>query len=225
MENKRIRLILQSLQICFVTGCLSAIALIANVHTSTAGLFDSTVDRLPTNERVALRKGQSLVTGDKGKYTARVLITTSLDTAWAVLTDYNNFSKFLPNVVSSKVISANNNQKLIEQVDSRQVFLLNVKSRIRSAITETEKSRIDFEQVEGDLKSMKGYWLIEPIAPYTGAKANQVLITQVVEVQPKSGTPADVFYGIFKDSLSKMMGAIKQEAERKSPSVSQNKQL
>ncbi|GAB1540306.1 hypothetical protein NUACC21_29750 [Scytonema sp. NUACC21] len=55
------------------------------------------------------------------------------------------------------------------------------------------------------------------------AKPNQVLITQVVEVQSKSGTPANVFYGIFKDSLSKMMGAIKQEVERKSPSVSQNK--
>ncbi|KYC43174.1 cyclase/dehydrase [Scytonema hofmannii PCC 7110] len=212
----------QSLQIAFVTGCLSAIASLTNIPISTAGLFDSTVDRLPTNERVALRKGQSLVTGDKGKYTARVLVTTSLDTAWEVVTDYNNFYKFLPNVVSSKVISANKNQKVIEQVDSRQVLLLRVKSRIRSAITETEKSRVDFQLVEGDLKSMKGYWLIEPIATYKGAKATQVLITQVVEAQPKSGTPAKVFYGIFKDSLNNTMGAIKQEVEKRS-SLSQNK--
>ncbi|KAF3890740.1 cyclase/dehydrase [Tolypothrix bouteillei VB521301] len=209
------------LQICFVTGCLSAIAAITNIPTSTAGLFDSTVDRLPTNERVALRKGESLVTGEKGKYTARVLVTTSLDTAWEVVTDYSNFAKFLPNVVSSKVISVNKNQKVIEQVDSRQVLLLRVKSRVRSAITETAKSRVDFQLVEGDLKSMKGYWLIEPIATYTGAKATQVLITQVVEAQPKSGTPAKVFYSIFKDSLSNTMGAIKQEVEKRS-SVSQN---
>ncbi|MUG92061.1 cyclase/dehydrase [Scytonema sp. UIC 10036] len=209
-------------QICFVTGCLSAIAAITNIPTSTAGLFDSTVDRLPTNERVALRKGQSLVTGEKGKYTARVLVTTSLDTAWEVITDYNNFSKFLPNVVSSKVVSTNKNQKVIEQVDSRQVLLLRVKSRIRSAITETEKSRVDFQLLDGDLKSMKGYWLIEPIAQYTGGKPTQVLITQVVEAQPKSGTPAKVFYGVFKDSLNNMMGAIKQEVEKRS-SVSQKK--
>ncbi len=221
MVNKTTYFIWQSVQICFVTGCLSAIAAIINIPTSTAGLFDSTVDRLPTNERVALRKGQSLVTGEKGKYTARVLVTTSLDKAWEVVTDYNNFSKFLPNVVSSKVVSANKNQKIIEQVDSRQVLFLRVKSRIRSAITETEKSRVDFQLVEGDLKSMKGYWLIEPIATYTGAKATQVLITQVVEAQPKSGAPAKVFHGVFKDSLSDMMGAIKQEVEKRS-SVSQS---
>jgi ribosome-associated toxin RatA of RatAB toxin-antitoxin module len=222
MVNKTSNFIWKFVQICLVTGCLSATTAMTNVPTSTAGLFDSTVEQLPTNERVALKKGQSLVTGEKGKYTARVLVTTSLDKAWEVVTDYNNFSKFLPNVVASKVISTNNNQKVIEQVDSRKVLLLKVKSRIRSAITETEKSRVDFQLIDGDLKSMKGYWLIESIAAYKGAKATQVLITQVVEAQPKSGTPTKVFYGIFKDSLSDTMVAIKQEIEKRS-SVSQNK--
>ena len=185
------------------------------VPASRAGLFDSAVDNLPVKERVTLRNGQPLITGDKGKYTAKVLVSTSAETAWSVLTDYDDTPKFIPHVVSSKVITTNGNQKVIEQVDARQVFFITARSRIRSIVTETAKSRIDFHAIDGDLKSMNGYWILEPVAPYTGAKANQILITQVVEVQPKSGTPSGIFYGIFKDSLGEMMSAIKKEVERR----------
>lgn len=206
---------LQFARISIITGCLSAISLTAIAPASRAELFNSVIDRLPTVERVKLKNGQPVVTGNNGKYTARVLISTSSDIAWSVLTDYGNTPNFIPNVVSTKVISTNGNQKVIEQIDVRQVFLVTTRSRIRSAITETAKSRIDFRAIDGDIKSMNGYWLLEPVAPYAGAKANQVLITQVVEAQPKSGVPSGIFYGVFKDSLGKIVSAIKKEAERR----------
>lgn len=206
---------LQFARISMISGCLSAISLTATAPASRAELFNSVVDRLPTVERVKLKNGQPVVTGNNGKYTARVLISTSSDVAWSVLTDYGNTPNFIPNVVSTKVISTNGNQKVIEQIDVRQVFLVTTRSRIRSAITETAKSRIDFRAIDGDLKSMNGYWLLEPVAPYAGAKVNQVLITQVVEAQPKSGVPSGIFYGVFKDSLGKIVSAIKKEAERR----------
>jgi ribosome-associated toxin RatA of RatAB toxin-antitoxin module len=191
-------------------------AILVTIATpAMAKLFDSTVDQLPATQRATLRDGQSLVVGDQGKYTARVLVKTSPDIAWAVLTDYANLAKFLPNLVSSKVLQSNGNQKVIEQVDSRQVLLLSIKSRIRSSITETRNQRIDFYQIEGDLQSLKGYWQIEPIAPFTGAPPTQVLITQVVEVVPKPGIPKEVFYDLFKDSLGKNLGAIGQEVNRR----------
>lgn len=206
---------LKFIRISVITGCFSAISLLNTPLASGSSLFNSTVDQLPTGERVTLRNGQPIITGENGKYTARVLVSTSADTAWSVLTDYSNTPKFVPHVVSSKVITANGNQKVIEQVDARQVVFISTRSRIRSAITETAKTRIDFRAINGDLKSMKGYWLLEPIAPYVGAKANQILITQVVEVQPKSGTPSGIFYGIFKESLGEIMSAIKKETERR----------
>lgn len=203
------------IRISVITGYLGAISLLPLPIASGSSLFNSTVDQLPTEERVILRNGQPLITGENGQYTARVLLSTSADTAWSVLTDYSNTPKFMPHVVSSKVITANGNQKVIEQVDARQVFFISTRSRIRSAITETAKTRIDFQAIDGDLKSLKGYWLLEPIAPYTGAKANQILLTQVIEVQPKAGTPSGIFYGVFKDSLGEIMSAIKKETERR----------
>jgi ribosome-associated toxin RatA of RatAB toxin-antitoxin module len=189
--------------------------LLISMPAFSSGLFNSTVDQLPTEQRNLLRQGQPLITGEQGKYTARVLLNTSQDLAWDVLTDYSNIAKFMPNVVSSTVLSANGNQKVIEQVDARQVFLITVRSRIRSAITETAKSRIDFRQIEGDLKSMTGYWVVEPIAPFRGAKPNQVLITQVIEVTPQSGTPKEIFYSIFRSSLGENLSAIRREVTRR----------
>lgn len=125
---------LKFIRISVITGCFSAISLLNTPLASGSGLFNSTVDQLPTGERVTLRNGQPIITGENGKYTARVLVSTSADTAWSVLTDYSNTPKFVPHVVSSKVITANGNQKVIEQVDARQVVFISTRSRIRSAM-------------------------------------------------------------------------------------------
>ena len=176
------------------------------------GLFNSAVDQLPASARVSLRSGNTVVSGEKGRYVARVLVTGTSDMAWSVITDYNNFPKFLPNIISTKIIETKGNQKVVEQVDSRQVFLFTIKSRVRLAITESDrKNKVEFRQIDGDLQNISGYWQIEPIAPYQGAASNQVLITQVVEAQPKSGTPRDTFFDIFKGSLNQTMLAVSRE--------------
>jgi ribosome-associated toxin RatA of RatAB toxin-antitoxin module len=178
-------------------------------------LFNSTVDRLPVEERNILRSGQPLVTGDQGIYKAQVLVNAPIDTAWSVLTDYANLARFIPNMISSQVLKDEGNRKIVEQIDSRQVFVVNVKSRIKSSLVETPKSRIDFQLVDGDLQNLRGYWQIEPIAPYNGAQPNQVLITQVVEAKPNDGVPTAIFNSLFKESLTSTLSAIGQETLRR----------
>ena len=184
------------------------------------GLFNSAVDQLPASARVSLRSGNAVVSGEKGRYVARILVTGTSDMAWSVLTDYNNFPKFLPNIISTKIIETKGNQKVVEQVDSRQVFLFTIKSRVRLAITESDRrNKVEFRQIDGDLQNISGYWQIEPIAPYRGAVSNQVLITQVVEAQPKSGTPRDTFFDIFKGSLNQTMLAVSREVTTREAST------
>ncbi|KAM3095203.1 SRPBCC family protein [Phormidesmis sp. 146-35] len=199
----------------FLTGCWTIATLAVSTPPVSAQLFNSTVDQLSVSDRTTLRRGQPMITGEKGSYTARVLVKGSPAMAWLVLTDYGNFSKFLPNVVSSKILESKGDRKVVEQIDSRQVFLVTIQSRVRSSIVEKAKTRIDFQLVEGDLQSLKGYWMIESIAPFKGAKPTQVLITQVVEAQPKSGTPRNVFYNVFKSSLSDTMEAIGREVGKR----------
>jgi ribosome-associated toxin RatA of RatAB toxin-antitoxin module len=177
-----------------------------------SGLFNSPVDQLPVATRTTLRSGSAVVTGEKGNYVAQVLVTGSMDTAWSVLTDYDNAARFLPNVESNKIVETRKDSKIVEQVSSQQVFFFTVKSRVKLVLTESNRQRVDFKLQDSDqLQSMTGYWKIEPIAPYQGASPTQVLITQVVESQPKSGIPQGTFYDIFKNTLSKTMSALGRE--------------
>ncbi|MCU0518154.1 MAG: SRPBCC family protein [Oscillatoria sp. Prado101] len=201
-----------------IAGCLSVLAGMATVPAVPvrAGLFDGPVDRLPVEERVALRNGKTVVTGVEGNYVGKVLVTAKPDVVWSVLTDYENFPKFLPNVVSTKIVGANGNRKVVEQVSERQVFLVSVTSRVRTENTETEKQRIDFRLVDGDLKELQGFWLIEPVSEIPGREQTQVLITQEVQAKPKGGTPEGMFYDIFKGAIEGNLKAIQKEVNKRS---------
>jgi hypothetical protein len=147
-------------QVRSLIGWCSAIALVFPSAPVHAQLFNSPVDQLSVLERVALREGKVLVNGEQGKYVGKFLVSTTPEIVWRVLTDYNNFFRFLPHVVSSKVLETKGNQKVVEQIDQRSLLLFSFKSRIRSAIVETPKQRIEFRRIDGDLpKQMAtGQW-------------------------------------------------------------------
>ena len=197
------------------SSLIMAIAIACCIPTmpAQASLFDGPVDRLSSIERDSLRNGQAVVTGDKGKYVARVLITASPDAVWQVLTDYANLSKFIPNMTSSKILENRGDRKVIEQVDSRQVFIVSIVSRTKLSIQETNLKQIDFRLVDGDLDKMEGYWKMETVSAVPLGTPSQVLITYTVNAQPNSSTPSDAFYGIFKEALGDTLQAIKKEVK------------
>ncbi len=205
-----------------LAGCLAITGAIAtpSLKPAQAQLFNGPVDRLSVTERNALRQGQVVVTGEKGRYVVRTLVTAPRDVVWSVLTDYNQFAKFLPNVASSRLLAAQGNRKVVEQVDVRQVLVVKTRSRVRTENVETPKQRIDFRLLEGDLKALRGAWQIEPVAAYPGAKPTQVLITQTIEAQPPTGAPPGVFYNVFKSALSDTLTAIRTEVNRRSHQAS-----
>ncbi len=170
-----------------------------------------TLNTLSSSEQTALRNGQTVVTGENGQYQAKILISARPDTVWAVLTDYNNFSRFLPNIVSSQLLSVNGNTKVVEQIAVRSVLGVSVRSRLRTESRENGRSQIDFRLVGGDLKTLQGFWKIESVPG-----SNQVLLIHQVEAQPQPGIPPGIFYGIFKNSLNPTLNAIRQEAQRRS---------
>ncbi len=200
---------------------LRSLAVIAALMTLTsippvqAQLFGGPVDRLPPVERDALRKGRVVVNGDSGNYEAKVLVKASPQVVWNVLTDYANLSRFIPNMSSSKLLENKGDRKVVEQVDSRQVFLINIQSRTKLAIKETFLKQIDFKMVDGDLDSLQGYWKMELVSTHPGAKPTQVLITHNVAAQPKSSVPSSTFYDIFKGSLSETLSAVSGEILRR----------
>lgn len=199
--------------------CLGAIALLLSLISSPAAnakLFDGPVDKLPVLERVALREGKVTLTGEKGSYTGRILVTSSRDTAWQVLTDYDSFENFLPNVDSSRLLETDGDRKIFEQINTIKTLIFRTEAQFRIAVTESYPQQIDFEAISGDLKTLKGSWLLELVSPYPSAPPDSVLITHRVNVKPASSPANSFFYGIYEDGLEESLAAIKAETEKRS---------
>ena len=163
---------------------------------------------LPAPEQTALRQGRVFLTGAQGQYTGRILVSAPMATVWKVLTDYDNFERFFPNVEASQLLESNGNQKVFEQVNVIRAFIFDRKARVRISTTETYPQQIAFRLVDGDLKSLEGDWQLEPVSP------NQVLITHHVNVDPGSDF-RDLFFSLYEESLENTLKALKQEIEKR----------
>ena len=103
-----------------LVGSLSTVALTAVTLTSaivpsasiSAELGDRSSDQRSQPDLLALQAGEVSVTGESGQYVGQVVATGSVDAAWAVLTDYNNFASFFPDVEESQLLESNGNQKV-----------------------------------------------------------------------------------------------------------------
>ncbi|NJR45286.1 MAG: cyclase/dehydrase [Hyellaceae cyanobacterium CSU_1_1] len=182
---------------------------------ATAKLFDGPIDRLPLEQRVALKKGELVFLGKDGNYTSRLLISTTVDNAWQVLTDYKNFANFLPGVVSSELLESNGDRKIFEQINKIKTLVFSIESRVKVATIESYPKQIAFEAVDGDLKTMNGTWVLEPVSPYPSAPPDQVLVTHKVVVEPAKAPSDSIFYSIYEDRLQETLKAIKKETERR----------
>ncbi len=162
------------------------------------------------SEQASLNTGMPVLTGEEGKYTAKILVNAPVDRAWNVLTDYNSFPKFLPTVTAIKILESNGNQKVYEQTNTVQVLFFSQSSKVAIASTEAYPSFITFQMRESDsINLLKGTWKIEPIS------SNQILITNQVNVEPSASVPRDFFFNIYSENLTKTLSALKQEMEKR----------
>jgi ribosome-associated toxin RatA of RatAB toxin-antitoxin module len=167
----------------------------------------TTLETLPAPEKATLESGQATLEGQEGQYTCRVLVTASVDTVWKVLTDYNNFENYYPNVVASDIIENKGTRKIFEQIYVIQALIFQKEERVKIAATESYPKQVVFDLLEGDVKSLRGTWQIEPIGK------NRVLVTHKVSVDP-GPDDRELFFGIYEDSLATLLKAVKQQAEQ-----------
>ena len=165
---------------------------------------------LSAQEQTDLYRGKVILKGEKGDYLGQVMATGNKDQAWSVLTDYDNFADFLPNVASSKLVIDEGDRKIFEQVNVVDLWLFTEEFTVQIEAQETKLQQVQFQQFKGDLKSLNGTWQIEEINP------NQILVTHRVKVEPGSNTEKPFFYGVYESSLEDTLMAIAQEITKRS---------
>ena len=158
-----------------------------------------------------LQDGEILLRGSKGKYIGYTIVRGNIQTLWSVLTDYDNFEKYMPNVVESQLLESRGNQKIFEQVQNFQILFFSRRTKVKTIVTEEYPKLIKFKVLEGEVKSLEGSWKIEQLAP------DKFLVIHQVTVEPDSklGVNSSLFYSIYEDAIEKTLRAISKETARR----------
>ncbi|MGF1493388.1 MAG: SRPBCC family protein [Microcoleaceae cyanobacterium] len=151
------------------------------------------------------------VKGSNGQYTGQVSIDAPITTVWSVLTDYDNFEQFFPNISESKLIQSQDNKKVFEQQYQIRIAGFSRQFRVQVEAQETYPKAIKFQQVEGDLKTLEGEWEIQTLP----SNSRSVVVTHRVTVMPVDTFTRGIFFSIYENTFKKTLFALKQEAEQR----------
>ena len=189
---------------------LSAIVLVLSAHEGLAAVsnLSDSKPRSVSSDWIASASDAS-VSGENGQYVGQVLVNGSRDTVWAVLTDYNHFDSFLPNVEESHQLQSNGNRVVFEQVNVFRVATLTHRNRVVVTALENYPNQISFSVTDDEVKTLRGTWQIKPMP------SNQVLITHQVLIDPGPSIFRGVYLNVYRNQLKNTLTALKQEIERR----------
>ena len=128
---------------------------------------------------------------------------------WAVLTDYDALSRFIPNLECSRLLWRRGNVVGLEQ-EGAQVFMgLRFRARVHLELTEhLEQRRLSFTMVKGDFRRFEGAWQI-------GGDGSATTLLYELTVQGCVGMPIGLIEQRLRDDLASNLRAVQREAQRR----------
>ena len=182
------------------------------IHPTFAKIKSPRIKQDTPSTKLNLQEGEVVFKGTKGQYTGYVIARANLSSIWQVLTDYDNFEKYMPNVAESNLLESRGNQKVFEQVQIFQLLMFTRNAKVKIVVTEDYPEMLTFKLAEGELKKLQGSWKIEWI------DSNKYLVTHQVTVEPniQSRFNRDLFFAVYEDTVKKTLAAISQESAKRS---------
>jgi ribosome-associated toxin RatA of RatAB toxin-antitoxin module len=120
--------------------------------------------------------------------TASARLQVEPRTVWAVISDYDHLASFIPFMRSSKVVQRDGDRLLVDQAGEFVFLFFRQPVDVRLEVIETPEQRIVARAVSGNLRTMEGRYLVEPLPTgevrlsYTGG------LTPEFPVPPLVGT-------------------------------------
>ena len=140
-----------------------------------------------------------------------VQLRTDLDPQWlwAVLTDYDQLSRFIPNLQTSRLLWRRANVVGLEQEGAQTFMGLRFKARVQLELTELlEERRLSFVMSKGDFRRFEGAWQI-------GVGAAGTTLLYDLTVQGCVGMPIGLIEQRLREDLAANLRAVQQEAKRR----------
>jgi ribosome-associated toxin RatA of RatAB toxin-antitoxin module len=128
---------------------------------------------------------------------------------WAVLTDYANLSRYIPNLTSSRLLWRQDNRVGLEQVGAQQFCGLRFTARVELELEEDrDAGELRFEMRTGDFRRFDGIWRVDRDAISTR-------LLYALTVQGKAGMPIGLIEQRLQQDLANNLRGVQQEAMRR----------
>lgn len=148
------------------------------------------------------------VEGDASVVRISAQIATDVDrkTAWEVLSDYEHWPDFVPDLLVSRVVSRPGEPLLIEQ-RARIPWLPAFPLVVIAAVEETPYKSVHFQRIAGNIKALEGEWQIQ-------GKVHVRLIYRST-VEPGFPMPPQMTMEIFRQDAKVRLEAMALEMARR----------
>jgi len=98
---------------------------------------------------------------------------------WEVLTSYEKLSEFIPNLLSSEVLSRVENQIFLKQIGSQEFLGFNFSAEVFIKLIEDRNNALlSFSLIKGDFRKFEGSWKIKESSTGNGSSLIYELIVQ-----------------------------------------------
>jgi ribosome-associated toxin RatA of RatAB toxin-antitoxin module len=128
---------------------------------------------------------------------------------WRVLTDYNHFADYLPNLKSARVVSRDGDSLIVEQLGTARFLFFSRTIRLVVQVHERAPDRIDISLVDGDMKVYRASWELSPVAGATGTR-----VAYNATIVPKFDVPGIIGTNVVRKDIARMMAAVLLRLDR-----------
>lgn len=148
--------------------------------------------------------------GEVYSVTAHSTLAADRETIWRVLTDYEGYPAFVPNLSLSRLVNLEPRQ--VEQKGEFGVFFFTREVHATLEIEELPPSRILFRSIEGNLKSLETELTI-------AGKGASMTISYESRIVPDFWIPPLIGGPIVRAAIRGKLQAVAEEIERRAAAV------
>lgn len=148
-----------------------------------------------------LKRGDILISfrpspsSNLSEVTGVILFKAPLELVWKVVTDYNNYDRFLPDIRSSRV-ERKEGEVVWQRVEVRSLWPFSDDGYLLQITHRPTAGEIEWRMVEGSLQNLYGRWKLEPFVQNANlTKASYTLL------QDSGGWLSDLTQNFFTRSL------------------------
>ena len=131
---------------------------------------------------------------------------------WKVLTDYDRLAEFVPDMETSRVMSRNGNEAVVEQKGKARVLFFSFPVDLRLAVVERPYERVVSRAVAGNFREMRGTYSLE-----TGQ--GRILLRYTGRMVPDFFVPPLIGTLALKHNVETSFRALVDEIERRNKPV------